>query len=88
MADFRLFLLFGVALSWWTGIMGMFIMFFIANVMQIVVFFPAKKFKWGHMIKTSSGKEKWAVPFIPVIATVFLSGSLFILSAIPVVTTI
>jgi len=80
MADFRLFLLFGIGLSWWVGIMGMVVLFFIANVLQIIVFFPAKKFKWGHMIKLSNGKERWAVPFIPVISIAFMVGAFIYLS--------
>lgn len=80
MADIRLFVLFGVSLSWWVGIMGMFIMFFVANVIQIVSFIPAQKYNWGTMITLKNGKTKRAVPFIPALAASFIIGGLYFVS--------
>jgi prepilin signal peptidase PulO-like enzyme (type II secretory pathway) len=82
MADIRLLLLFGVTMSWWVGIMGMFIAFFIANVLQILAFIPAKKFGWGTMITMKSGKQKRAVPFIPALTVSFLTIALYSLTMV------
>lgn len=80
MADIRLFVFFGVTLSWWVGIMGMFVMFFIANLIQIISFIPAQKYGWGQMITLKSGKTKRAVPFIPALAASFLIGGFYFVS--------
>lgn len=80
MADIRLFVLFGVGLSWWVGIMGMFAAFFIANVIQVLTFIPAKKFNWGHMITLKSGKQRRAMPFIPALSASFMIIGFYMLS--------
>lgn len=72
MADIRLFVLFGVALSWWVGIMAMFTAFLLASVIQILTFIPAKKFNWGHMVTLKSGKQRRAMPFIPALSVAFM----------------
>lgn len=80
MADIRLFVLFGVSLSWWIGIIGMFIIFFIANLIQVLAFIPAQKYNWGQMITLKNGKTKRAVPFIPALAVSFIIGSFYFLT--------
>lgn len=80
MADIRLFILFGVTLSWWVGIMGMFAAFFIASVIQIVTFIPATKFNWGHMVTLKSGKQKRAMPFIPALSVAFMAVGFYMLT--------
>jgi hypothetical protein len=82
MADIRLLILFGVTMSWWVGVMGMFIAFFIANVLQILAFIPANKFGWGTMITMKSGKQKRAVPFIPALTVAFLTVALYSLTMV------
>jgi prepilin signal peptidase PulO-like enzyme (type II secretory pathway) len=84
MADIRLLILFGLNMSWWVGVMGMFIAFFVANVLQIIAFLPATKFNWGHMITMKNGKEKRAVPFIPALTIGFITMSLVTLSQISI----
>ena len=80
MADIRLFVLFGVGLSWWVGIMGMFAAFFIANLIQVLTFIPAKKFNWGHMVTLKSGKQKRAMPFIPALSASFMVVAFYMVS--------
>lgn len=80
MADVRLLILFGVSLSWWVGLTGMLLAFFIANIMQILAFIPASKFNWGHMITMKNGKQKRAVPFIPALTLSFISIGIYTLS--------
>jgi hypothetical protein len=77
MADIRLLILFGITMSWWVGTMGMFIAFFIANVLQILAFIPANKLNWGKMVTLKNGKEKRAVPFIPALTVAFLTVGLY-----------
>lgn len=79
MADIRLFILFGVTLSWWVGIMGMFAAFFIASVIQVLTFIPASKFNWGHMVTLKSGKQKRAMPFIPALSIAFMAVGFYML---------
>jgi prepilin signal peptidase PulO-like enzyme (type II secretory pathway) len=76
MADIRLFFLLGVTTSWWVGIIPMMLIFFIANVAQIISFFPAKKRNLGEMVTLDNGKKKFAVPFIPAITLGYLLGIL------------
>lgn len=80
MADIRLFILFGVALSWWVGIMAMFAAFLLANIIQIATFIPASKFNWGHMITMKSGKQKRAMPFIPALSFSFITVAFYVLT--------
>lgn len=82
MADIRLMILFGLNMSWWVGVMGMFIAFLVSNILQILAFIPAKKLNWGKMITLNNGKEKRAVPFIPAMTISFITVSLVSLSQI------
>lgn len=82
MADIRLFILLGVTTSWWLGILPMMLLFFIANIIQIISFLPAKKRNLGEMVILDNGKEKFAVPFIPAITIGYVLGLLIIVIAI------
>jgi hypothetical protein len=77
MADVRIFMLLGVSLSWWIGFSNMLILFAALNILQALVFIPGTIFKWGTMITLPSGKERRAIPFIPVISVVSLAGVLY-----------
>lgn len=79
MADIRLFVLFGVSLSWWVGVMAMFTAFLIASILQVLTFIPAKKFNWGHMVTLKSGKQRRAMPFIPALSVSFMLIGLYML---------
>jgi hypothetical protein len=81
MADVRIFMLLGVSLSWWVGFSNMLILFAALNILQALIFIPGTIFKWGTMITLPSGKERRAIPFIPVISVVSLAGVLYFAEA-------
>jgi len=79
MADVRIFFLFGMSFVWWAGLSNSLIVFAIMNIVQALIFIPGTILKWGHMVTLPNGKQKRAIPFIPAISVVALTGFLFFL---------